>query len=131
VHEDDPVRFTGVLQAASQEGEGVVVRSVHAVGSLYLDLTDSARSSVENDEAGVAVGELEVPQAMDLRPRLGSAGIVEVVVADGADIRQLQVVDQSEVVLVALARARPGEVAQVGEEHRRGGQPRGLPSSWR
>jgi hypothetical protein len=57
---------------------------------------------------------------MDLRPRVGAALVVEVMVPDHADVRDREPVHQPQVVLVPLRRPGAGKVAQVGEEHRRG-----------
>jgi len=64
---------------------------------------------------------------VDPSPSVARARIVEVVVADDADVRQSQRLDVAQVVLVALDRAWAGEVAEVGEEHRRGLQSSDLP----
>jgi hypothetical protein len=74
------------------------------------------RSAVDGDEAGVAVGEVEVPRAVDRGPGLRAAGILEVVVADQADVRDRQGLDELEVLPVAVGAPRPGEVAEIGEE---------------
>ena len=73
---------------------------------------------MERDEAGVAVREVEVDGTVDLRERVGAAGVVEVVIADDADVRHRQALDETKIVLVPLVRAGAGEVAEVREEHR-------------
>ena len=56
----------------------------------------------------------------------GLPGVVEVVVADDAEVRDRQVGCHPQVVRVALGGPGAGAVAEVGEEQRRGAQPRGL-----
>jgi len=89
-----------------------------------IQLADLAGGAIDGDEARAAVGELEVPRPVDRRPGLGGAAVLEVVVADQADVRDRQRLDEREVVLVARAGAGAGEVAEVGEEERRGPQAR-------
>ena len=57
---------------------------------------------------------------MDRGPRAAGAGRAEVVVADDADVRQSEVADELEVALVPIDGARAGEVAEIGQEPRRG-----------
>ena len=120
VHEDDDVRLNGGLQCLCEERQRVPARSGGACGRVDHGLPLLARRRVDRDEPGVAVAELEVHRPVHLRPRLSPAGVVEVVVAGDADVRERQLVRHPQVVLVALARPRPGEVAEVGEEQRRG-----------
>jgi hypothetical protein len=55
---------------------------------------------------------------VDGRPGLGGARVLEVVVADQADVWNRQRRDELEVLPVPFGRAGPGEVAEIREEDR-------------
>jgi hypothetical protein len=82
----------------------------------HVDLPDGARLAVDDDEADVAVGEREVHRPVDGGERLPPARVVEIVVADHAQVREGEAGDEAEVVLVPLARPRAGEVAEVARK---------------
>ena len=70
---------------------------------LLDDELHPPRRGVEDDEARVPVGEVEVARAVDLGPCVRAARVVEVVVADRAQVRYRQILDPPQVLLVALA----------------------------
>jgi hypothetical protein len=65
-----------------------------------------------------------------LGPDLAPAGIVEIVVADDAQVRNRQSRDLLEIALVALGRPGPGEVAEVGEKSGAGCRRAVCSSNW-
>lgn len=77
------------LEAPLEEAEVVVARPACAFrrsGARHLDLADDAWLGVQGDEPGVPVGELEVHRAVNAGERVPPVPVVEVVVADDADV---------------------------------------------
>jgi hypothetical protein len=93
VHEDDAVRLVRCLEASLEEREVLLAGPACALrrsGSPDLDLAGDARLGMDGDEAGVPVGELEVHGAVDARERVPAFPVVQVVVADDADVGDRQ-----------------------------------------
>jgi hypothetical protein len=120
------VRLAGCGERVVQETKRLHARAGCVGRSGVAEIARLPRGPVDGDEARVPVGELEVPRPVDRRPRLGPARVLEVVVADQADVRNRQPGDELEVVLVPIRPAGPGEVAEVRKENRGGAQRRCL-----
>jgi hypothetical protein len=90
VHEHDAIRLPCRVQGAIQEGQILVTRALRPLGRIRAgDLQDSrdAALGMKGDEARVSAGEREVHRAVDAHEVVRTVLVVEVVVADDADVR--------------------------------------------
>jgi hypothetical protein len=102
------------LQGALEIREVVVARPFHLLQWDH-DFADGAGRGVDGDEARVAVGEVEVHRPVEARERVRAALVVEVVVADDADVRDRQRLHEPQVVLVPGERPRPAKAPRLAK----------------
>jgi hypothetical protein len=70
-----------------EEGQGILAGSVGAFRLTVLE-HGNARGGVESDKAGISVAELEAHRPVNSRPGVRATRVIEIVVANDANVWQ-------------------------------------------
>jgi hypothetical protein len=114
VHQNNAIRLAGGGERRVQEGEVSLARSVGP--GRDLDSPDDSGRRAESDETGVAVREREVHRAVNTFEGVPAIRVVEVVVADDADVRDGERLDETEIVLVASTVPGPAKSPRLAKK---------------